>query len=190
MIITAGIDEAGRGSWAGPLVVGVVVLGSPIEGLADSKKLNKQTREKLHNLIIENALAVSVGWASNEYIDSNGLTNAEVFAINQALENISIPYDEIIIDGKYNFLGNNPLSQAVVDADENIPAVSAASIVAKVARDHYMQAQSLIYPDYCFEKHVGYGTELHLEMLKRFGPSKIHRMSYKPIRQLLIDTKI
>lgn len=189
MIVTVGIDEAGRGSWAGPLVVAVVVLGSPIEGLADSKKINKKTREKLHDLILEHALAVSVGWASNEYIDSNGLTNAEVFAINQALENILIPYDEIIIDGKYNFLANNPLSRAVVDADENIPVVSAASIVAKVTRDQYMQAQSLIYPDYYFDKHVGYGTGLHMEMLKRFGPSKIHRLSYKPIQQLLKEKK-
>src|SRR4051812_33535867 len=134
-MIIVGIDEVGRGCWAGPLVAGAVVLRRPIEGLTDFKLLKKKQREKLAAIIKQEAWAVGLGWVEPAFIDEFGLTAAVRSAMEQALEQISAEYDEIIIDGQLSFLSDYPKTRAVIKADLTIPSVSAASIVAKVARD-------------------------------------------------------
>jgi ribonuclease HII len=184
-MITVGIDEVGRGCWAGPLVAGAVILRKPIPGLRDSKQLSKKQREGLAAEIQLHALAVGLGWVSVLEIDSLGLTAAVSLAMTRALEEIRADYDEIIIDGNLNFLADNPKARAIVKADAKIPAVSAASIVAKVARDKYMAEICEKYADYGFDRHVGYGTALHLEKLRLHGVSQLHRKSFRPIQKLL-----
>ncbi len=184
-MVTVGIDEVGRGCWAGPLVAGAVVLGQSIAGLRDSKKLTKKQREKLAAIIEIQAMALGLGWVKPAEIDEIGLTAAVKLAMQRALEQIPVDYDEIIIDGNINFLPDNSKTKAVVRADDSVPAVSAASIVAKVERDKYMAEIAEKYPDYGFDRHVGYGTALHLERLKLHGVSDLHRRSFKPIQALL-----
>lgn len=184
-MIIVGIDEVGRGCWAGPLVAGAVILDEPIDGMTDSKLLSKKRRDELDILIREKALAVGLGWVDAATIDSGGITRAVKRAMQQALNLIGIDYDEVIIDGSYNFLSENSKTRALVKADLTIPAVSAASIIAKVARDNYMAEIIKDYPDYGFEKHVGYGTALHMEKLKLYGVTNLHRRSFKPIKSLI-----
>jgi ribonuclease HII len=184
-MITVGIDEVGRGCWAGPLVAGAVVLAEPITGLKDSKKLTKSQRENLAEIIKSRAGAMGLGWVQPAEIDDIGLTAAVQLAMTRALGEIIIKYDEIIIDGNMNFLQSEPKARTIVKADDSVPAVSAASIVAKVARDNYMAEIAEQYPDYGFDVHVGYGTVLHLEQLKLHGVSEQHRRSFKPVAALL-----
>src|SRR5680860_733793 len=156
-----GIDEVGRGPWAGPLVVGAVVLGdTKIEGLTDSKKLSKKKLLEFDRLIRESALGIGLGWVSNEEIDDIGLSESLRLATVRAVKQIKVPYYQIIIDGTVNFLRDTSKEQYVTTikkADLLISSVSAASIVAKVARDNYMIEQAVKYPQYSFEDHVGYG---------------------------------
>jgi ribonuclease HII len=184
-MVTVGIDEVGRGCWAGPLVVGAVILNEPIAGLRDSKKLTKGRREKLATEIEARAAAIGLGWSQPNEIDELGLTAAITLATKRALERIAMEYDRIIIDGNLNYLQGNPKARAVIKADDSVPAVSAASIIAKVARDKYMSEIAGSYPDYGFTRHVGYGTALHLERLKLHGASDLHRRSFKPVAALL-----
>lgn len=184
-MVTVGIDEVGRGCWAGPLVAGAVILDDPIDGLKDSKKLTKAQRENLSTTILARATAVGLGWVTPQEVDAVGLTAAVRLAMQRALQEVTVEYDAIIIDGNHNFLADNSKSLAVVRADDSVPAVSAASIVAKVARDAYMREIAAKYPEYSFDKHVGYGTSLHLQMLKLYGVSDIHRKSFRPIQSLL-----
>lgn len=177
-----GLDEVGRGCWAGPLVAGAVLLGQPVAGLKDSKKLSKIQRERLDAEIRVSALAFGLGWVTAEEIDEVGLTEAVRLAMERALAAISHPYEQIIIDGNLNFFADNPKSSAVIGADNTVPEVSAASIIAKVARDRYMAEASLKFPGYGFEKHVGYGTAAHSAALKLNGLTELHRRSFKPIR--------
>lgn len=183
--IIVGVDEVGRGCWAGPLVASAVILGEPITGLKDSKKLTKTERERLAAEIETSAQAFGLGWAEPALIDHLGVTSAIRLAVEQALTAITIPYDEIIIDGNYNFLARNPLAEALIKADDSVPAVSAASIIAKVARDRFMTQAALEYPGYGFERHVGYGTALHQQALQQLGICGLHRRSYKPIQAIL-----
>lgn len=185
MSVIVGIDEVGRGCWAGPLVAGAVILHEPIEGLKDSKKLGAARREELALIINLQAVAVGLGWVDAATIDRVGLTTAVKWAMERALEAIGQDYDEIIIDGQLNFLEDNLKAKAVIKADDSVPSVSAASIVAKVARDKYMAEMAALYPHYGFDRHVGYGTALHLERLKKHGISKLHRQSFKPIREMV-----
>lgn len=185
MMITVGIDEVGRGCWAGPVVAGAAVLHQPIAGLKDSKKLSKKQRDKLALEINSDAATVGLGWVDAETVDEIGITEAVRLAMQLALDQISIDYDEVIIDGHLNFLPDNPKTRAVIKADDTVPAVSAASIAAKVARDDYMSDVASGYPDYGFPQHVGYGTALHLKRLKLHGVSKLHRRSFKPIKGML-----
>jgi ribonuclease HII len=184
-MIIVGIDEVGRGCWAGPLVAGAVILGKPIGGLKDSKKLSKKQREKLAAEIQIKAIAIGLGWVTPAEVDELGLTLAVGLAMKRALEQVTAAYDEIIIDGNCNFFPENPKARAVIKADDSVPAVSAASIIAKVARDNYMAEIAAKYPDYGFESHVGYGTALHYERLKLHGISDLHRLSFKPIQALV-----
>lgn len=184
LMITVGIDEVGRGCWAGPLVAGAAILHTSVEGLDDSKLLSKKRREELVE-IIQNSGEVSLGWVTPLEVDELGLTEAVRLAMQRAIDGLATLYDEVIIDGNYNYLAHVPGTQAVIKADGSVPSVSAASIVAKVARDNYMTEISEKYPDHGFEKHVGYGTKIHIDALTNFGVTDIHRLSYKPIKRLL-----
>jgi ribonuclease HII len=183
-MITVGIDEVGRGCWAGPLVAGAVVLTEPIIGLKDSKKLTKLQRESLSLEIHVQAQAIGLGWVTPQELDAIGLSAAVGLAMHRALEQITLRYDEIIVDGNINYFPEDNRAQAVIKADDSVAAVSAASIVAKVARDAYMAEIAKKYPEYAFDQHVGYGTSLHQQMLKLYGACDIHRRSFRPIQAL------
>ena len=197
-----GIDEVGRGPWAGPLVIGAVILPKDENGnfpdwvtpLTDSKKLSVKKREEFSDLILNNALATGLGWVTAPEIDKLGLSESLKLATRRAVEEIraqKVPFTEIIIDGTVNFLKDTNLERYVTNlkkADLLIKEVSAASIIAKVARDHYMQNLAQKYPEYGFDKHVGYGTKLYSEMLAKYGPCPEHRSSFKPIENRIKPT--
>jgi ribonuclease HII len=182
-----GIDEVGRGCWAGPLVVGAVVLGATsIPGLDDSKNLSKARREQLAPQIWEHASGVGLGWVSAAEIDEIGLSAALKLATKRAVQAMKVPYHEIIIDGTVNFLQGTPLESYVrttPKADALFPSVSAASIVAKVARDAYMQEQDALYPEYGFRAHVGYGVAKHRAAIAQHGVTPLHRLSIAPLQR-------
>lgn len=179
-----GIDEVGRGCWAGPLVAAAVILHQDIAGLNDSKVLSKKRREELAEEIHATA-DVGIGWVSAIDVDKLGLTEAVRLAMQRAIDGLTSIYESVIIDGNYNYLSHLSNSEAIIKADGSIPSVSAASIVAKVARDNYMRTLPEQYAVWEFDKHVGYGTKLHRDLLTTFGISDIHRTSYKPIRALM-----
>lgn len=180
-----GIDEVGRGPWAGPLVIGAVVLGgAAIEGLTDSKKLTKKQRDRLDIEIRAKAAGIGLGWVEAAVIDEIGLSQALVMATKLAVEQIKAPYHEIIIDGTVNFLAGTSKGQYVTTmkkADLLVPSVSAASIIAKVARDNYMGLQDEVYPGYGFKNHVGYGTAMHIQAIDKLGVTPLHRLSFAPL---------
>lgn len=187
-----GIDEVGRGPWAGPLVIGAVVLGdAAIDGLTDSKKLTKLRREELSRQIIGQAASYGIGWVDTDELDEIGLSAALTLATKRALAQIRVPYHEIIIDGTVNFLkdtGKGEYVTTMKKADLLIASVSAASIIAKVARDDYMAECDNRFPGYGFGSHVGYGTAKHLQAIKDNGITSEHRMSFAPIKKLTDDT--
>lgn len=185
MRVIVGIDEVGRGCWAGPLVSAAVVLHEHVEGLRDSKLLSKRQRIILTEKI-KQAADFGVGWVTPAEVDSVGLTQAVSLSMQRALKQIQCPYDEIIIDGNHNYLPGVPSVKTLVKADSLVPAASAASILAKVARDTYMAEQAARFPEYGFETHVGYGTMAHVIALKRFGICELHRLSYKPIQAYIL----
>lgn len=183
-----GIDEVGRGCWAGPMLV--VAARQTYElpaGLKDSKLLSKKNREKFASLLSESCI-FGEGWVTAREIDKIGLSEALKLASSRALENLNALHDEeIILDGNINYcpvLYKNV--NVVVRADSLYPIVSAASIYAKVRRDAYMAHMSKKYTAYGFEEHVGYGTKKHLEALKQMGPCLLHRYSYKPVRECIL----
>jgi len=181
-----GIDEAGRGPWAGPLVVGAVVLGCEIDGLNDSKKLTKRHREKLESEILERAQATATGWVSATELDEIGMSAALRLATRRAVEQITVPYHEIIIDGTVNFLRDTSKDGYVTTlpkADALIPSVSAASIIAKVARDRYMTSLEEKYPEYGFKNNAGYGVIKHRDAIERIGVMDEHRLSFAPLQK-------
>ena len=187
-----GIDEVGRGPWAGPLVVGAVILGgAEIEGLNDSKKLTKKRREVLDGVIREQAAAWALGWVSAGELDDVGMSQALRLATRRAVKQIqsqckekNLAFDEIIIDGTVNFLAGTALEQYVMvmaRADGLIPSVSAASIIAKVARDQFMAEQDTVYPGYGFASNAGYGVAKHRAAIERLGVTPLHRLSFAPL---------
>ena len=187
-----GIDEVGRGPWAGPLVVGAVILGgAEIEGLDDSKKLAKKRREALDRVIREQAAAWALGWVSAGELDDVGMSQALRLATRRAVKQIqsqckekNLAFDEIIIDGTVNFLADTALGRYVTvmaKADGLIPSVSAASIIAKVARDQFMAEQDMVYPDYGFASNAGYGVAKHRAAIERLGVTPLHRLSFAPL---------
>jgi ribonuclease HII len=187
-----GIDEVGRGPWAGPLVVGAVVLGNTaIEGLADSKKLSPRRREALAVQIHAKAVAIGLGWVHAAELDEVGMSQALRLATVRAVEQIHTPYHEIILDGTINFLSETSKGSYVTvlaKADALVPAVSAASIVAKVARDAYMAQQEAVYPGYSFAKNAGYGTAAHRAAIRTKGVTPLHRLSFAPLASYRLDT--
>lgn len=180
-----GVDEVGRGCLAGPVVAGAVLLSRAIPGLADSKKLTRLQREKLDLIIRRKAKAFGIGWVSPGEIDELGMTAAVKLAMQRAVADITMPYAKLVIDGNHNYLPEMPGSQCIIKADASVPAVSAASIIAKVARDAYMREIAKTYPVYAFDKHVGYGTATHLAALQTHGICDLHRKTFAPVRALL-----
>lgn len=189
-MITVGIDEVGRGSWAGPVVAGAVILNDDVPGLRDSKKLSKTQRVHLSEQIYSSAHAVGIGWVAASELDLIGLTAAVGLAMHRAVEQITTKFDEIIVDGNINYFPDDIRAIAVVKADDSVPAVSAASIVAKVARDSYMaNVAHKKYPEYAFDKHVGYGTSLHHQMLRLYGVTELHRKTFKPVNVVFVERR-
>jgi ribonuclease HII len=185
-----GIDEVGRGAWAGPLLVVAARLKSGEQlpsGLTDSKLLSKKQREQFSPQIMSTC-DIGEGWVSNQEIDELGLTNAMKLGCKRALETISAQVDEpIMLDGTVNFLQTSPYQavQTQAKADLNIPIVSAAAIAAKVLRDGLLATYDNEYPSYGFGAHVGYGTAAHLSSLHSYGVTPYHRLSFKPIATLV-----
>lgn len=185
-MLTIGIDEVGRGCWAGPLVAGAVMLNNPLIGLKDSKLLSRSQRVKLDELIRASSPAIGLGWVSPEEIDHLGLSRSISVAMERAMSEILVEYDEIVIDGNVNFLPEYKNVRTLVRADNLVASVSAASIIAKQARDNWMiNIAASKFPRYGFDKHVGYGTLLHRQALANYGVCKLHRKSFRPVALLL-----
>lgn len=181
--LVAGVDEAGRGPLAGPVVVAAVVLDDtrPIAGLADSKALTARARQRLHDEICAKALCVEVAWASPQEIDDLNILQATLRAMSRAVQNLRLTPAGVLVDG--NRLPALPMpAQAIVKGDARVPVISAASIVAKVRRDEWCAQVHEQYPQYGFATHKGYPTAAHLEALRRHGPSPVHRRSFGPVR--------
>jgi ribonuclease HII len=190
LIWICGVDEAGRGPLVGAVVAGAVVLdpNNPILGLKDSKKLTPAMREFLYEQIIEKAKAWGVGEASPAEIDDINILQATMLAMRRAVEDLVIRLgawpDKALIDG--NRCPELPIpSEAIIKGDAKEPAISAASIIAKVTRDRQMQALDKLHPQYRFAQHMGYPTEAHFAALKEFGACDEHRRSFSPVRKVL-----
>lgn len=186
--LLAGVDEAGRGPLAGPVVASAVVLDprSPVAGLADSKKLTAKRRDDLAVEIKRCAIAWSVAWADPAEIDAINILAATLLAMRRAILGLSIAPTRVQIDGNrlpnLSFDGVLIEGEAIIGGDDIVPAISAASIIAKTSRDHMMEALDKIYPRYEFARHKGYGTEVHREKLREFGPCCEHRRTFAPVR--------
>ena len=193
--IIAGIDEAGRGAWAGPVVAAAVVLPldssdleSDLEGVRDSKLLSARQRSHLAGIILEIASSIGVGQATAEEVDMLGLVPATRAAMTRAVHKLDPAPDHLLID--YMLLPESELPQtALPRGDAIVLSIAAASIIAKVARDKIMIDLEQCYPGYGFPRHKGYGTCVHREALALLGPSPAHRRSFKPIAALLSQTK-
>ena len=174
-----GVDEAGRGPLAGPVCAAAVILpkGEIIEGVNDSKKLTEKKREALYGVIKEKAVAYSIAFASVEEIEEMNILNATMLAMKRAVDGLDIPADYAMIDGNKLPDLNIP-AEYVIKGDANSMSIAAASILAKVTRDRLCADYEKEYPQYGFAKHKGYGTKLHREMILKYGPCKIHRMSF------------
>lgn len=182
--LCAGMDEAGRGSWAGPVVAAAVILPEKcrLPGLTDSKLLSASQREALFFKIFKKA-HVGVGVASHEEVDQFGLLHATFKAYERALEQLQPEPEQLLIDGRDKFQFKIP-HQSIVKGDLKVRCISAASVIAKVTRDRIMLDYAKEYPDYAFELHKGYGTDRHRKALNDYGPSQIHRLSYQPLKEL------
>lgn len=181
-MLTAGVDEAGRGPLAGPVVAAAVILadGAPIPGLADSKKLSARRREELHAIILRDAVSCGVGSASVEEIDRLNIYHATLLAMQRAVAALSRPPARVLVDGNVCPVLPYPAT-AIVQGDVTEPAISAASILAKVTRDRLMDELAATYPQYGFERHRGYGTVAHLRALQCHGATPVHRRSFRPV---------
>lgn len=182
----AGVDEVGRGPLVGAVVTAAVILdpNNPIAGLADSKKLSEKRRLALAEEIKAKALAWSLGRAEPEEIDELNILHATMLAMQRAVAGLSIQPDFVLVDG--NRIPQLPMpAQAVVKGDSLVAEISAASILAKVARDQEMDELDKQFPDYGFAKHKGYPTKLHFEMLEKFGATPFHRKSFAPVAKVL-----
>jgi len=174
----------GRGPLAGPVVAAAVILpyGKIINGIKDSKKLSSKQREEIFHLIIENAISVGIGYVDSLIIDRINILQATLEAMKQSICNMNLLPDYILVDGQYE-IKNVPIFQsAIVGGDNKSQCIAAASIVAKVYRDRLMEEFDIEYPKYNFMKNKGYGTKEHINAIKKFGPCKIHRKSFAPIK--------
>lgn len=186
--LVAGVDEAGRGPLAGSVFAAAVILDpkNPIEGLMDSKKLTEKKRETLFQTIQKKALAWSIEWASSIEIDELNILQASLLAMQRAVHKLTILPSLVLVDGnhlpKLNFT-----AKAIIKGDETEAAISAASILAKVARDREMVQLDKQYPQYGFAQHKGYGTKQHLLALREHGPCEIHRRFFAPVAERLVE---
>jgi ribonuclease HII len=184
----AGIDEAGRGPLAGPVVAAAVILRPrrPIDGVADSKTLSPQERGRLNLAIRRDALCFGIGWADQIEIDALNILQATLLAMRRALLAMTLIPDHLLIDGNrlpsLDILGKRLTARAIIGGDASEPAISAASILAKTARDNYMNHMDTIYPAYSFASHKGYATPDHQRLLMLHGPCPLHRRSFEPVR--------
>ncbi|MGE5425909.1 MAG: ribonuclease HII [Bacillota bacterium] len=187
--LVGGIDEAGRGPLAGPVVAACVVLPAnfridcpELELVADSKKLTAKCREKLFNVIKQKAAAVQISAINNHAIDRINILQSTFSAMRQAVAKLTIKPDFILVDGNLKIPGLEIPQKAIIDGDAKVFAIAAASIIAKVSRDWLMAEADKLYPEYEFGKHKGYGTPRHLEKIREFGPCPLHRLSFAPFR--------
>ena len=184
--LVAGVDEAGRGPLAGPVVAAAVILDDlhPIRGLADSKKLTAKRREQLYNEILAKALCCSIAEASVEEIERLNILQATMLAMQRAVEGLRLKPGHVLVDG--NRLPTLRMtSEAIVKGDSLVPAISAASILAKVTRDRWCAQVDLAYPEYGFAGHKGYGTAAHLAALQAHGACPLHRKTFAPVTSML-----
>ncbi len=180
----AGIDEVGRGPLAGPVTVAAVVLPMQCElpEVRDSKALSAHRRRKIAQDIRKTASAIGIGWADSREIDSLGLTAATRLAASRALVQLG-ECDMVVLDGSYNYLEEQLSVHTCVRADQSCLAVAAASIIAKTARDSYMELIHELYPEFGLASHTGYATTAHLEALQKYGPTPYHRHSFQPVQE-------
>ena len=178
--LIAGVDEVGRGPLAGPVVAAAVILPHDFDvlGIDDSKKLSPKKREELAEIIKEKALAWSVGWVGPERIDEVNILEATKEAMTQAVQGLSLQPDHVLIDGNFTVRALALPQTAIVKGDANSTSIAAASILAKVTRDRYMEEMDAVYPGYAFASNKGYGTKAHYDGLKAQGPTPIHRRSF------------
>jgi len=187
--LIAGVDEAGRGALAGPVVAAAVILPCGIDSpwldqIKDSKQLSPTKRELLFHNIHQIAISIGISMAPPELIDAQGIIKATRLAMKLAIDQLSPPPESLLID--YMLLPEVPLPQkGITNGDKLCFSIACASIMAKVARDHLMIGLDRIYPGYGLAQHKGYGTEKHLSCLRRLGPSPIHRQSFKPVRDII-----
>lgn len=184
--LVAGVDEAGRGPLAGPVVAAAVILDAraPIQGLADSKQLSPRRREQLFDEIRAKALCCSVAQASVEEIDRLNILQATMLAMQRAVKGLRLKPNKVLVDGNRLPL-LNVLAEAVVSGDALVPAISAASILAKVTRDRMLDELHALHPGYGFDRHKGYGTAQHMRALQTLGPLAVHRRSFAPVARAL-----
>lgn len=189
-LLICGVDEAGRGPLAGPVSAAAVILDdvNPIEGLADSKKLSEKQRDRLAPIIRERALAWAVAYAEVDEIDQLNILQATLLAMKRAVLALNIQPQQVLVDGLY-CPQTGITSQAIVKGDSKVAAISAASILAKTARDELMLDLHKQYPQYGFSNHKGYPTAAHLAALREHGVSAVHRKSFRPVRDLISHSR-
>jgi ribonuclease HII len=184
----AGVDEAGRGPLAGPVVAAAVILDPEIEiaGIADSKQLSPGTRTELARLIKAGASAWAIAWADTAEIDALNILRASLLAMCRAVERLGIAPDHVCVDGTHcPRLRRSCTVEAIIGGDGSVPAIGAASILAKTWRDAWMERLDLCHPGYGFARHKGYATAEHLAALARLGPCRLHRRSFMPVARML-----
>ena len=184
-MLTAGVDEVGRGPLAGPVVAAAVILklDEKIEELNDSKKLSPPKRENLVDTIKSNSISWSIGISSQMEIDSINILQASLLAMKRAVEGLKIVPELVLVDGN-NAPDLDIQTRTIIKGDQTERCIMAASILAKVHRDNYMKDIDKFYPNYGFKLHKGYPTKLHLEALKSYGVTKEHRLSFKPVKSV------
>jgi ribonuclease HII len=184
--IIGGIDEAGRGPLAGPVISACVIIDQSflikgdLEKVRDSKKISAKQRELIFPIIKKSVKAVAIGVCHNKTIDKINILQASLLSMKKALKNTNLKPDIILIDGKFTLPEIKIKQEAIPSGDSNVFSIAMASIIAKVSRDFIMNEFHKRYPEYCFNKHKGYGTELHRKMIKLYGPCPIHRLSFSP----------
>jgi ribonuclease HII len=188
----AGVDEAGRGPLAGPVAAAAVILPKDIEipDLNDSKRLSEKKRKKLFDIIRQEALAYSIEIVDNKIIDQINILQATFLAMSKAVSNLKIKPDLCLIDGNHKVPSITFTQSAIIGGDTKSACIAAASILAKVTRDRLMYDYAKQYPVYEFEKHKGYGTKKHIEAIKQHGTCSIHRVTFAPIRGMLLQMKL
>ncbi|KPJ67301.1 MAG: ribonuclease HII [Coxiella sp. DG_40] len=186
-MLIAGVDEVGRGPLAGPVVAAAVILNSekPIDQIRDSKSLSEKAREQFFSVIRKASLAWSVGRAEVHEIDKMNILQASLLAMERAVRRLKVKPDQVLVDGKHCPKILYPV-KAIINGDQTVPVISAASVIAKVIRDREMVIYDAYYPEYGFAAHKGYGTKQHLEAIAKHNITPIHRRSFRPIKDLLL----